>query len=371
MDVYTKKNQAKRCSKCLLPSSLPGSNFNAEGECAWCQLSFPNYVPMGEEKLHLVLEQNRSRTASADCLVGVSGGKDSSYVLLEMKRKFGMRVEAFTYVHDGLTDFALQNAVEVCKTLDVQHHLVSLPNHAHLESFKAFFSAWVESEDPVAAAMTCVACKHLHILGARLARKRKIPMVIWSVCPLETPSFIPTQQEGEVDAKAKGAIDLGILLFRNLVTQKRFRQAYFGNAYVSFFGCLAFRPESGYLEFRYPSVKHIHFFDYCDWNGVNIVTTLKAHTGWAVPERIASDWHSDCIFNVFKEYMFQKMLGASYTDAFLSNQIRYGLITREQGWAALRRSKDYYSNELFKALSVVGLEHLRSKCDFSCFDITS
>ena len=305
MAAYTKKEQAKRCTKCVLPSCLPGNNFNTEGECAWCQSGFPNYVPMGTEKLQRILEQNRSRTGSVDCLVGVSGGKDSSYVLLEMKRKFGMRVEAFTYVHDGLTDFAFQNAVKVCKTLDVKHHLVSLPNHAHLESFKAFFNAWVESEEPVAAAMTCVACKHLHILGTRLARERKIPMVIWSTCPLETPPFIPTQREGEVDTKTKGMAGLGILLFKNLVTYKRFRQACFRNAYICFFGCLAFRPGSGYLDFRYPHVKHIHFFDYCDWNGNNIVTILKTHTEWSIPDCVVSDWHSDCIFNVFKEYMFQ------------------------------------------------------------------
>jgi glucosamine--fructose-6-phosphate aminotransferase (isomerizing) len=368
--VQNNKDQ-KRCVKCVLPDSLPGSNFNSAGECAWCQTGFPNYVPEGEKKLQLLLENNKSNTGAADCLVGVSGGKDSTYVLFALKRKFGMKVEAFTYVHDGLTDFALQNAKETCRILDVKHHELSLPNHAHLKSFKSFFEAWVESEEPVAAAMTCVACKHLHLIGTRLAKERQIPMVVWSMCPLEVPPFIPTQAKGETKVTSNGMTGLSVLLGKNIIAQEKFRQAFFENISTCLFGCLAYRPSTKYLQIRYKNVKHVYYFDYMDWHEGSIVKTLKEHTSWSIPKNIVTDWHSDCLFNVFKEYMFQKMLGASYTDAFLSNQIRHGLITREQGWEKLIKSKAYYSDELLKTLPAVGLEHLRSKCDVSCFDITS
>lgn len=367
--MIKKEKQIRRCSKCLLLESLPGSNFNEKGECSWCQSGFPNYIPAGIDKLQEILKQNKSKTDSADCLVGISGGKDSSYVLLEMKRRFGMKVEAFTYVHDGLADFALQNAKEVCKVAEVKHHLVSLPNHAHLNAFKSFFNAWIESEDPLAAAMTCVGCKHLHILGTRLAKERHIPMIIWSMCPLEVPSFIPAQPKGADNANSKSMADLSFLLGKKLINHQLFRKAFFENASTCIYGSLAFRPNSGYLDFRYPDVKHVFYFNYVSWNGPEIKTALKTQTKWSVPESIVSDWHSDCIFDVFKEYMFQKMYGASYTDAFLSNQIRYGLITRDQGWNELLASKNYFANELIKALSVLGMEHLITKCDLSCFDI--
>jgi glutamine---fructose-6-phosphate transaminase (isomerizing) len=361
----------KRCSKCVLPSSLPGSSFNEDGECAWCQKDFPNYAPIGEKKLTSILEVNRSRTGSADCLVGVSGGKDSSYVLLRMRREFGMRVEAFTYVHDGLTDFALQNAKGVCASLDVRHHLVSLPEHTHLESFRAFFQAWVKSKRPVAAAMTCVACKHLHILGTRLARDRGIPMIIWSMCPLEMPPFIPTQSPKREVPKRESMFDLGMLLLKNMQGSAEFRRAFLGDVTISVLGCLAFRPDSGYLQRRYPSVRHVMYFDYCDWDRKSIVATLKADTPWSVPDTIVTDWHSDCVFNVFKEYMYQQMLGTSYTDAFLSNQIRYGLMTREEAWSELCRSKEFYAHELLRVLPVLRLDHLLPRLDLSCFDISS
>lgn len=212
----------KRCSNCLLPDSLPGSSFDEKGECYWCQIRFPNYTPMGTDKLETILQQNKGKGNSADFLVGVSGGKDSSFVLFQMKKKFGMKVEAFTYVHDGLTDFALQNAKSVCDTLGVKHHIVSLPDHKHLKTFKAFFTTWLQSNNPLAATMTCVACKHLHILGTRLAKERKIPMVVWSMCPLELPPFIPTQPESGTDKKAKRITELSLLLGKNMIRQQSF-----------------------------------------------------------------------------------------------------------------------------------------------------
>lgn len=252
----------KRCKKCVLPDSLPGSNFNSSDECYWCQTDFPNYIPKGKEQLELTLKKYRGNSTTADCLVGVSGGKDSTYALLQLQRNFGMKVEAFTYVHDGLTDFALNNAKETCKALGVKHHEISLPNHAHLESFKDFFKAWVESEEPVAAAMTCVACKHLHLLGTRLARERQIPMLVWSMCPLEVPPFIPTQAKNETKVASNGIAGLSVLLWKNIVAQEKFRQAFIRNFTTCIFGCLSFRPNAKYLQIRYPNVAHVYYFDY-------------------------------------------------------------------------------------------------------------
>jgi len=361
------KSSFRRCTKCLLPDSLPGSQFDDKGECIWCQRGFPNYAPLGEDRLRDFLEQKQNRGSGADCLVAVSGGKDSTYALMSLKRQFGMRVEAFTYVHDGLTDFALKNAKNVCKSLGVTHHLLSLPNHAHLESFKDFFCAWVDSRQPLAAAMTCVACKHLHIMGTRLAKERRIPVVVWATCPLEVPPFIPTQPETGENEKSKSMVSLGMLLAKTIFRQTGFRKAFKRNPFLCIQGCLAFRPDSIWIQRRYPSVSHLHYFSFCVWNGKQIAEVLKQETPWSIPESVVSDWHSDCLFNVFKEYMFQRMLGASYTDAFLSNQIRHGMLTREEGLTELARSKEFYAAEVPKTLEILGLAHLRSRCDTSCF----
>jgi hypothetical protein len=63
------------------------------------------------------------------------------------------------------------------------------------------------------------------------------------------------------------------------------------------------------------------------------------------------------------------MLGVSYTDGFLSNQIRAGILTRDEAWHELVQSKEYFAKALPAALRRVGLAHVASRIDPSCFAI--
>ena len=368
VDCLRQNDQIIRCTKCILPNCLPDSNFNENSECKWCQLELPKYIPKGREELHRILEQNRSTSDSADCLVGVSGGKDSSYALYQLSL-LGMRVEAFTYVHEGTVNFSLENAIKVCKTLNVKHHIVSLPRQSHIRSFKSFLLAWLDSEDPVAAAMTCVACKHLHIIGTRLAKRRKIPMIIWAECPLEEPQFIPAHIENMEISRNKRMVELGSLMMKKLLALKEFRRAVINNFSTCLHGCLAFRPKSGYLQIRFPSVKQLNFFDYYDWDDTELTYLLINNLNWFVPDSVVTYWHSDCLFHLFKEYMFQKMYSTTYTDAFLSNQIRHGRIKRENAIEESKRCNNYYKVELLNAISFLNLDQINYRIDPSCFDI--
>ena len=71
------RRKVKRCNRCLMPDSLPSAGFDDAGVCRWCRNGFPNYEPLGEAALAAVLAEHRGGSGSADCLVGVSGGKDS------------------------------------------------------------------------------------------------------------------------------------------------------------------------------------------------------------------------------------------------------------------------------------------------------
>jgi glutamine---fructose-6-phosphate transaminase (isomerizing) len=350
-----------------MPSSLPQSNFNSHGECSWCQTGFPNYTPHGKQSLVQKLQSIKGKGKNADCLVAISGGKDSSFAVYALRTRFAMKVEAFTYVHDGLTPFALKNAQGVCESVNVPHHTVSLTGHTHLNLFREYFAAWCKCEEPVTAAMTCVACKHLHILGMRLAQERQIPMIVWAYCPLETPPFIPTQKAGGSAAESQGVASLALSLSKTLLKESGFRKTFLGAIQTNVMGCLAFRPGNRVFRALYPGVEQLNFFDYYPWNQHEMRQALTKDTTWTVDPSVTTDWHSDCVFNVFKEYMYQKMLGASYTDGFLSNQIRHGILTREEGLHQLASSKKYFAGQLGPALEAVGLSHLLRRCDTSCF----
>jgi hypothetical protein len=148
-----------------------------------------------------------------------------------------------------------------------------------------------------------------------------------------------------------------------------FRGAFMKHLSTCVYGGLSLRPGSPYLRLRYPSVRHVHYFDYCRWDREEVVSSLRTHTPWELPATGTNDWHADCRLHVLREYTFQRMLGATATDAHISNLVRCGMMTREQGWRELVRTKASQAAELPEALSQLGLQHLASRLDLRCFDI--
>jgi glucosamine--fructose-6-phosphate aminotransferase (isomerizing) len=351
-----------------MPASVPHSDFDADGVCVWCRQGFPRYEPLGDEALRRYLEPFHGAGTTADCLVAVSGGKDSRYAAALMKRKFGLRVEAFTYEHAGLTLHARENARRCCAALDIPLHIVSLPRDLHQRSFAAFFTHWLERESLLGAAMVCVACKHLHLLGLQLAHRRRIPLIVWAACPAEVPPFIPSRPAQAADSKRSGMLALAKTLASELLHDRGFRRNFLRYAGVCVPGCLAFEPDGLYPRHRYPSVRQLRLFDYHPWNPARISEVVKA-CDWSVPPEIEVEWHSDCLFNVYKEYMFQKSLGCSYTDAYLSNQIRLGFLSREEANRQLQAAKAYFARQSTENLAALGLQHLKTQIDVSCFAV--
>lgn len=357
-----------RCASCVIPRRVPGSEFDQDGVCLWCRTGYPNYRPLGIEALELSLKAGLRQGSAVDCIVGVSGGKDSSFALWAMKDHFGLRVEAFTYDHFGVTEEARANIDSVCQTLRVPLTVCSLHGNQHLESFIDYFEAFIDHPTTVTAGLACVACKHLHLFGTELAVKRNAPFVVWAKCPLEDSPFLALKAR-ENSTSREGLLKGSMLLASDLMKSPKLLGAVIGNLPLTTRGCLAFSPTSTYMKMRYPSVQQISLFEYWPWNPKEIFATLLK-AGWKKPANLPSDWHSDCSLHIFKEYMFQHILGASYTDGFLSNQIRVGLIKRTEALRELGISKRYFAEALPDAIKSSGLDRLANRIDPSCFEIS-
>jgi hypothetical protein len=165
-------------------------------------------------------------------------------------------------------------------------------------------------------------------------------------------------------------MDLAGLLLRQLAGHRTFRRAFLRDVPLCVAGCLSFRPDSAYLRLRYPSVAHIYYFKYVRWDVARILETLVSEASWQ-PRSGASGWHSDCKFHPLKEYMFQRMLGATYADAFISNQVRHNLMTRAEAWEEMVGSKHSLSEDLARVVHELDMQHLRSRIDPNCFAVTS
>ncbi|MFD0749648.1 N-acetyl sugar amidotransferase [Mucilaginibacter calamicampi] len=87
------------CQNCLNMSTRPRISFDTRGWCNACQWMEEKKVMdwnPRQQELQDLLEKNRSKDGSFDCIVPVSGGKDGSYVAYTLKHKYGMNPLAIT-----------------------------------------------------------------------------------------------------------------------------------------------------------------------------------------------------------------------------------------------------------------------------------
>lgn len=116
----------KYCKRCLLPSTKPGLTFNEEGICNAC-LNFENRIEINwnerQSELAGILAQYKSIKNKHNCIIPVSGGKDSTYQVLKML-ELGMNPLCVTSTTCDLTDIGRRN-IENLKNLGVDYIEVS------------------------------------------------------------------------------------------------------------------------------------------------------------------------------------------------------------------------------------------------------
>lgn len=83
----------KRCKRCLMPDTRPGMTFDSEGICAACRVyehrpSVDYHAREGE--LRKLCDKHRSSHGEYDCIIAVSGGKDSHFQTHVMSHLMGM-----------------------------------------------------------------------------------------------------------------------------------------------------------------------------------------------------------------------------------------------------------------------------------------
>lgn len=102
------------CKKCRMPNTRPGSIFNNEGICQAC-INYENrkMVDWNERQklLKQLCDKYRKDDGHYDCVIPVSGGKDSHRLVYEMKIKMGMNPllitvgDPFTKTKAGLKNY--------------------------------------------------------------------------------------------------------------------------------------------------------------------------------------------------------------------------------------------------------------------------
>lgn len=121
------------CTRCCVPETQEGIKFDEMGICQACQSSEQkihiNWVER-EKKLRKILNDAKARAGNNyDCIIPISGGKDSTFQLHVLTKVYGMKPLAVTFSHNWWSETGWYNLQNDLEKFNVDH-IIFTPNRA-------------------------------------------------------------------------------------------------------------------------------------------------------------------------------------------------------------------------------------------------
>jgi glutamine---fructose-6-phosphate transaminase (isomerizing) len=332
-DRTDRLSEIRRCAKCILPASYPFIEFDSRGVCNFCH-DYEAPQLKGREALEKILEQHRRNDGRPDCIVGFSGGRDSSFGLHYIKNELGMNPIALTYDWGMVTDIARRNQARVCGKLGIEHVLRAADIPAKRRYIRKNIEAWLARPALGMVPLFMAGDKFFYHYCRELRKETGIPLVIFCAGnELERTDFktgfagVRESQHGQRLFAMSLSNKVGLFLY--YAAQYLLNPRYFNESFVdtmkSFFTSFVEKEDFVYL------------YHYVEWNEDAIIRTLEQEYGWEKAEGRSTTWRIGDGYTAFINYIYYTVAGFSEYDTFRSNQVRQGLLTRGK---ALRMSTE-------------------------------
>lgn len=346
----------RTCTRCVLPSSYRNITFDRAGVCNYCA----TYEELREkltdyERLRRLLLERfdlHKGKHDHDCLVGLSGGKDSSYLAYTLSQDFGLNVLAFTFDNGFLNDYARSNISLVVGKLGLDHFYHKVDWSIHGE----FYRLAIEK-----LGLPCLGCGYLSvILMNKLAFERDIPLIIHgrsraqmfkelaagsldAFVPYIKSNLSPHSVEGN-RAAALEALTKARYFLDKVVDDEKLRQ----EIVASFF------PDMDEFTAAATVPEYLGFFLFEEYDEQKYMDVLERELGWQRPESQDLVTHGDCLIHEAAVHVYHEVLTYPLLAQELSVMIREGNITRDEALARLGREQ---------ALHEYPAESMRTLCE--------
>lgn len=191
---------SNRCKRCLLPETYPGEYFGNSHLCSFCQGTrqfgvqkdeFIQKQMKNKDKLATQFENEIERVKGKhtyDCLVPLSGGKDSAYLAYQLKNEYDLNILGITIDNGFLGPNAAPNVKAIVEALDIDHVFI----HPHQQFFKKIYSYnlkhpkfYQDSNEEIGFLSTvCHACTDaMHSIMVDYAFQYQIPLITLAYAP--------------------------------------------------------------------------------------------------------------------------------------------------------------------------------------------
>jgi N-acetyl sugar amidotransferase len=180
------------CRRCVINSTIPSVEFNNEGICNHCleydviANNFPRDLSTDDKLRVLIEEIKRNRKNSEyDCIVGISGGMDSTYMLY-MSKKLGLKPLAVHFDNGWNTEQSVSNVKKAIKKLNIDLYTYVVD----WEEFKDLQLSFLKASVPDAEIPTDIAIKSVLY---RAAVKNNVKYVLYGGSNFRTEGRIPKE----------------------------------------------------------------------------------------------------------------------------------------------------------------------------------
>lgn len=337
-------SETKRCNHCILPNSCDLIPFDSDGTCKLCkaaksQPSLPQESAAAEQTLEDHIQQIRQKGAGRryDCVVGVSGGRDSTYLLSLLVKKHNLRCLAVYYQTPFTSETIDTNIRRIVRELGVDFEPIQLSQEYHRKIARKMVLLWKKKQHRLIINLACAPCKLLNREMYRIAHKHGVPTIIYGTNIYEAVQIAPgiskkqavirgSAQVSSMTRKIKHMFSLlsaGVKLIVEfpVVLRHLWLGVKSSVMYIS--------PNTFYLALRYPGIKTFNYFYDGRWDEEDCRKTLD-ELGWQRPPGCNTSWKADCSFAEIKNKMLHQTIGITYADAFFSNMVRAGAMSRQE-----------------------------------------
>jgi hypothetical protein len=357
------EEELRRCQRCLLPDNISGIDLDSQGICSLCN-EFQAPGCLGEEKLREVFAEKPK--GEYDCVVPLSGGRDSSYVLYSAKRVLGLNPLAVNFDNGFATPQAVENIQNTCQALGVALVRVPAPNNR----VKRIMANHMRAMIPYGPGMTlkglCGPCaRGGRAVVYKVALEKKIPVVLFGASRDEQVNTLFDIKEG-LTRKQRLFSRKASYFIRGLYNKFMFRKELKLPKSLG----QALRREtlmSGEGKKVEGGVQVVNFYHYVEWNRNRMKEIIEQELDWKKPSGRVSSWRFDCKITELVSYLWVKHYGIPKDAVGYASMIRTGNMTKEEALYQLEHAgfgeftpglHDLLKNEM--GLSKKEIERVRS-----------
>lgn len=348
-DNFKAIENIKRCTRCILPETIPFIRFDENGVCSSCLNHKP--VPKhsyaeGIQRLGKVLEGKK-------VLLPLSGGRDSCFAMHVVCKELGITPVTYTYDWGMVSDLARRNISRMCGDLGLEQILVSADIAKKHANIRKNIKAWLKTPKLGLVPLFMAGDKQYFDFMNKVKMAVGSDISLLASNPLEKTDFKSAfcgVDPWKRDANLYFDLDLGSQLTM---------LGFYGTAFLknpSFLNSSLLDTLDAFKSYYLINKDFISIFDYVNWNEKDVEDVILNKYNWETSPDTDCTWRIGDATAPFYNYIYLTVAGFTENDTLRSNQIREGHITRDEAMARVMQDNVHRVESLAWYLDTLNLE---------------